>query len=61
VVGDGDAKDSSLCEKPVQIREDLRIPKCMYMISPKDVIRRIEKYYEGGSLNYNAESTAEQS
>lgn len=50
-VGDGDAKDRhDLCENPVQIRPDLRIPKCMHMITPADVIRRIELYLTGGLL-----------
>ena len=49
LVGDGDPKDSrDLCEQPVQIQADLRIPKCMDMITPADVIRRIELYFEGG-------------
>ena len=52
-VGDGDEKDSNLCEQPVQITPDLRIPRCMSMITASDVIRRIEMYYEGGSLRYN--------
>lgn len=50
LVGDGDAKDrDNLCELPVQISDDLRIPKCMDMISPADVIRAAERYYEGGA------------
>jgi ubiquinone/menaquinone biosynthesis C-methylase UbiE len=50
--GDGDAKDRhDLCERPVQIRPDLRIPQCMEMIRPEDVIRGIEIYYRGGVLN----------
>lgn len=52
-VGDGDEKDWSLCERPVQLSPGLRIPQCMNMITPSDVIRRIEMYYEGGSLRYN--------
>jgi ADP-heptose:LPS heptosyltransferase len=52
-VGDGDEKDSNLCERPVQVAPDLRIPQCMAMITAADVIRRIEIYYEGGSLKYN--------
>ena len=53
-VGDGDEKDRrDLCEKPVQVRPDLRIAKCMHMITPEDVIRRIELYFEGGSLSYD--------
>ena len=53
LVGDGDGKDRrNLCQKPVQVTPDLRIPKCMEMITPEDVIRRIETYYDGGSLQY---------
>lgn len=54
LVEDGDPKDrEALCEFPVQIQPNLRIPKCMHMISPTDVIRRIEMYYQGGALQYN--------
>ena len=53
LVGDGDRKDGNeLCEQPVQIAPDLRIPRCMHMITPADVIRRIELYYEGGALSH---------
>jgi ADP-heptose:LPS heptosyltransferase len=53
LVGDGDAKDhDNICTSPVQISPDLRIPKCMDMITPEDVIRRIELYYQGGVLQY---------
>ncbi len=46
-VGDGDAKDRyQLCQQPVEVREDLRIPRCMAMITPDDVVRRIEWYLE---------------
>jgi NifU-like protein involved in Fe-S cluster formation/ADP-heptose:LPS heptosyltransferase len=51
-VGDGDPKDRELCEHPVQVSPDLRIPKCLHMIRPADVIRAIELYYEGGALRY---------
>ncbi len=54
-VGDGDAKDNELCLYPVQVADDLQIPRCMDMIRPNDVIRRIEMYYEGGALRYNDE------
>ena len=51
MVGDGDPKDSHhVCVKPVHVREDLRIPKCLDMITPEDVIRRIELYCKGGIL-----------
>ncbi len=52
-VGDGDLKDGDLCVLPVTVSPELRIPRCMQMITPQDVIRRIEMYYEGGSLVYN--------
>jgi ADP-heptose:LPS heptosyltransferase len=40
LVGDGDPKDrSDLCQQPVQVAPDLRIPRCMHMITPADVIR----------------------
>lgn len=52
-VGDGDAKDrQNLCEQPVQVSPELRIPKCLDMIRAEDVIRRIELYYQGGALQY---------
>lgn len=44
-VGDGDRKDfQDLCEQPVEISDDLRVPRCMHMIEPDDVIRAIERY-----------------
>lgn len=54
-VGDGDQKDRDLCVEPVQVRHDLQIAKCMHMITPEDVIRAIEKYYDGGALSYASE------
>lgn len=53
-VGDGDAKDRDLCLRPVEVAPRLRIPQCMHMISPADVIRRIELYYDGGALTYRS-------
>jgi ADP-heptose:LPS heptosyltransferase len=48
LVRDGDAKDRhDLCERPVQVTGDLVIPRCLDMISPNDVIRRIEMYLSG--------------
>lgn len=48
LVGDGDEKDRrNLCEQPVQVSTDLRIPRCLEMITPEDVIRRIEFYLAG--------------
>jgi FkbM family methyltransferase len=50
-VGDGDDKDRhNRCDNPVQVRPDLRIPRCMHLITPEDVIRRIELYFQGGAL-----------
>ncbi len=52
LVGDGDAKDQhDVCEQPIQITPDLRIPKCLDMISAEDVIRRIEMYHQGGAMS----------
>jgi ADP-heptose:LPS heptosyltransferase len=55
-VGDGDKKDrdEELCFFPVQVENDISIPKCMHMIKPKDVIRSIEMYYDGGILEYGS-------
>ena len=48
LVGDGDVKDRrDLCERPIQVSEDLRIPQCLDMIKPEDVIRKIELYLQG--------------
>lgn len=57
-VGDGDSKDHDLCVTPVSVRNDLQIAKCMHIISPDDVIRAIERYYEGGSLQYAPQPAA---
>jgi ADP-heptose:LPS heptosyltransferase/SAM-dependent methyltransferase len=51
LVGDGDDKDvRNVCEQPVELTNELRIPRCMHLITPQDVIRRIELYYQGGAL-----------
>jgi len=48
---DGDSKDQqNLCERPVQIRPDLRIPQCMVMIKPAHVIAAIDHYLSGGTF-----------
>lgn len=53
LVGDGDGKDRhDLCVEPVQVSEKLRIPKCLHIITPEQVIQRIALYYDGGSLQY---------
>jgi len=45
LVGDGDPKDRrDLCENPVTVAPNLRIPQCMDMITPADVVRRIDYY-----------------
>ena len=51
-VNDGDTKDADRCVDPVDVKPDLQIPRCMSMITPDDVIRRIEMYFEGGALEY---------
>lgn len=52
-VGDNDEKDRDLCAFPVSVSDDLRIPLCLHMIKPADVIQRIELYHAGGQLSYN--------
>jgi ADP-heptose:LPS heptosyltransferase len=43
-VGDGDAKDNvGLCERPVFVEQNLRIPQCMTMVRPEHVIGAIER------------------
>lgn len=43
-VCDGDPKDAEgLCERPVYIDADLRVPQCMTLIRPTDVIAAIER------------------
>jgi ADP-heptose:LPS heptosyltransferase len=44
-LGDGDPKDQELCVDVVG-----ELPRCMDMITSKDVIHAIERYYEGGAL-----------
>jgi len=45
LVGDHDHKDRhNLCEQPVQVKPDLRIPQCMTMIRPEHVIAAIERF-----------------
>jgi len=48
-LGDGDEKD-----KPENLCVDVvgELPRCMDMISADEVIRRIDWYYQGGSLKY---------
>ena len=60
LVGDGDLKDRrDVCEQPVQITPQLRIPKCLDMISADDVIRRIEMYLDGGLIRVNGVTNGE--
>jgi hypothetical protein len=44
-IGDGDPKDKELCLDVVG-----RLPRCMDMITAKDVIRAMDRYYDGGAL-----------
>jgi ADP-heptose:LPS heptosyltransferase len=48
-LGDGDAKDEAenLCVDVVG-----RLPRCMNMITAADVVGRIERYFDGGSIRY---------
>ncbi len=47
-VGDGDEKDRhNLCERPVQVTSELRIPQCMEFITPARVIDHMETILAG--------------
>lgn len=46
-LGDGDAKDSSLCIDVVN-----HLPHCMDMIDADEVIGRIKRYVDGGTARY---------
>jgi len=50
-LGDGDGKESSLCELPVFGGSE-PVPKCLAMIRPEEVVGAIRAYYEGGLLSY---------
>jgi ADP-heptose:LPS heptosyltransferase len=57
LVGDGDEKDRrNVCEHPVQLTSDLRVPRCMDMIAADDVIRRIDLYLDGRATMNGAET-----
>lgn len=47
---DGDIKDlpSHLCSNPIKRSKQLTLPKCLDMIKPEEVIRRILLYFEDG-------------
>jgi len=45
LANDGDLKDrENLCEAPIQVTPDLRLPRCMMMIKPSMVIEAIDRY-----------------
>ena len=48
-LGDGDVKDN-----PDQLCVDVvgTLPRCMDLITPEEVIRRIELYFDGGAIEY---------
>ncbi|MCI0746449.1 MAG: hypothetical protein L0Y58_13685 [Verrucomicrobia subdivision 3 bacterium] len=54
-IGDGDEKDH-----PEHLCLDVRagMPRCMQMITPEEVTRRIEYYFEGGQVRFLAPDTA---
>ncbi len=53
-LGDGDEKDSpgSLCLDIVGQPQGGLLPRCLDMVSADEVIRRIELYFAGGSVQY---------
>lgn len=53
-LGDGDDKDkNNLCLWPDTVENDQVIARCMSSISTADVVAAIEKYYNGGILEYD--------
>lgn len=54
-IGDGhkDDQPDALCKLPVYVRTNLKIPKCMDMITADDVVNAILSYYKGGTLSFD--------
>jgi hypothetical protein len=48
----GDKKNQSLCLQKVERPGLPPLPKCMDMITAKEVCRRIEGYFSGGAFPY---------
>ncbi|MGH8402456.1 MAG: hypothetical protein ACRESO_03490 [Gammaproteobacteria bacterium] len=43
-MSDGDPKDTEgLCERPVYVDGELRVPQCMTLVRPADVIAAVER------------------
>ena len=59
-INDGDEKDKKdLCDYPIEIdypykEGKLKIARCINMITPHDIIRAVETYYEGNILEYGS-------
>lgn len=55
-LGDGDERDrpENLCVDVVN-----GLPRCMDMISPAEVIGRVERYFDGGAIDYLSPSESE--
>jgi ADP-heptose:LPS heptosyltransferase len=55
-LGDGDKKDESLCvnvlPRDLAAERSGPLPRCMDMISAEEVARRVELYFQGGSVRY---------
>lgn len=52
IVGDGDEKDSRICTDQVDFK-GRKVQRCMHdLVTSQDVIRAIEKYHQGGALQY---------
>lgn len=58
-VGDGDPKDDELCLRPVRVRDDLHVGRCMTLIPPARVIEAVELYCDPGAprLAFDASRT----
>jgi len=55
-VGDGHPSDApeERCVAPVRVAKDLVVPRCMFMIKPRDVVRAIRLYTRGGLMEKRA-------
>jgi ADP-heptose:LPS heptosyltransferase len=45
-IGDDDPKDQDLCEFPVTVRIGLKIPKCLEMITARDVAEAVSRFLQ---------------
>jgi ADP-heptose:LPS heptosyltransferase len=52
-LNDGDEKDKSLCLRPITLKNGLKLPECLDMISAADVIRAVENYLKFETMPFH--------